>query len=270
MTKKLGSLFAEENNDLIGKTDKALVGSAELVRLADIEAEKIWAMADSDDTEDDRIVELVGKSIDDPSLLDDVVSELYVYEADSLQFLVKLSDEVLERMMKSQQSKRSRIKSMTRNKNNYLKMLSATIAEHMIRKALNKPKGKSGRVSSLMAPELTEEEIKLYSVDQFSLGAQIRNVQSRKSTFKKNTENYEETEFWQALLQREAALKALRTNVSTPVVFTDPRVDRIIELVAELNINSMKVHDVKEVLRAVRNIVTIDESDEESEVVENV
>lgn len=270
MTKTLGSLFSVDNNDLIGQTDKKLVGSAELVRLADIEARKICKMADEDDQEDGRVFSLVAGSVEDPSKLDEVVNELYQYEADSLQFLVALPDDTLVKLMKSQQSKRSRIKGMSRNQDNYIKMLSAAIAEHMIRKTLNKPKGKSGKTAGLLSPNLTSEEVEMYSADQLKLGAAIRNLQSQKSIFKKNNADYEETEKWQTMLSREAELKSLRTSVPSVMVKDDPRIDKIIELVAELDINSMKVHDVKEVLRAVRNIVTIDESDDESEGVQDV
>lgn len=153
----------------------------------------------------------------DSDALDNLIlSNIVVNEEVAIDDLKYVDADVLEKALKSQQSKRSRAKGAPMTEDNYIKLLSAAIAEHAIRLAMGKPKNSGGRISAGVT-ELTEEQIETYKADQALLGKAIRNVQSKKSIYKGKADFNAEGDYWASLVALETQLKSLRSNTTTVV-----------------------------------------------------
>jgi hypothetical protein len=87
-------------------------------------------------------------------------------------------------MLKSQQSKRSRAKSKAMTLDNYTTLLTAAIAEDIIREIYNKPKSAGGFHRAAGTVDYTIDQLQALHDDQEALRKEIRNVQSKKSIMK--------------------------------------------------------------------------------------
>jgi hypothetical protein len=114
----------------------------------------------------------------------------------------------LESMMKSQQSKRSRLKGKPMTQENYMNCMIAAVSEHILHSVSNKPKKTQGRAAGNLIP--TEDDCIKYTEDQDALRARIRNIQSMKSMMKIQDGFNEELPRWKELLEAEEILKGLR------------------------------------------------------------
>ncbi|MNH10161.1 hypothetical protein D3C79_696310 [compost metagenome] len=160
--------------------------------------------------------DMAAKSIDDNDALDALIQTISPLDDVETLFLKEVSEDDLDKMLRSQQSKRSRAKSKEpRTLESYKTMMTAAIAEMLIRKQMGKPKGSSG--GNFDGSDFTDAEIEEFKNDADKLSKAIRNVQSKKS-IAKNKSGFDETgDHWQHLLRQEAFLKALRDN-SKPVI----------------------------------------------------
>ena len=196
--------------------------------------------------------ELITESQRDSDTLDKLVNEFVVIDEDiEIDEIRQFDEETLEKALKSQQSKRSRAKGAPMTEDNYIKMLSAAIAEQAIRVALGKPKNAGGRVS-VGVSELSDEQIEYYKADQASLGKAIRNVQSKKSIYKSKAEFDAESDYWKSLLALEQQLKSLRSNTTTVVSEEAQQAmeanEKATSLIADVDPKSLKADEAKKLL----------------------
>lgn len=91
---------------------------------------------------------------------------------------------------------------------NYKTLMSAAVAEYIIRATIDKPKQSRARREGIY--EYTDEELAIFAEDQDDLRREIRNLQSKKSIMKSKEDFDEGGTEWEALLKVEAQLKALR------------------------------------------------------------
>jgi hypothetical protein len=146
--------------------------------------------------------------------MDRLVQELGELSTIELDFLQVESDEALDKMLKSQQSKRSRSKSKAMTQDNYTTMLTAAVAENLLRMASGKTKGAAGGPTSNGDPRYTEQELEALSENPENLSKAIRNVQSKKSIAKSKADFDPESDRWTMLLEAEAQLKDMRATIS--------------------------------------------------------
>lgn len=142
--------------------------------------------------------------------MDDLINECYNLGSVDVDFLKELDEDKIDRMIRSQQSKRSRAKSKTMTRDNYLTMMVGAVAENILRIAGDKPKTSGGSYSS--SAGYTEEDLEVLAQYPEDLTRAIRNVQSKKSIMRSKADFDPQSPRWMQLLQTEEQLKALRDD----------------------------------------------------------
>lgn len=211
MTKNNQALFAgnEETKGFNGANQ--LNKTAQLTATATAVAHGIVrTVIDNQEEYSDR-VEASQSSHDE---MDRLVTDLGELQTVDIEFLKSEDADILEKMLKSQQSKRSRSKSKQMTQENYTNMLTAAVAENIIRTVIGKPKGASGNTANGGDPRYTDEQLQAFAEDGDKLTKAIRNVQSKKSIAKSKADFSEDTEKWQQLLEAEQQLKGLRSELT--------------------------------------------------------
>lgn len=215
-----------------------------------LERLKDWQEADAD--------ALISNTWADYAAMDEYLQGYAAIDTRDWSWLKEAGDEVGAKMLKSQQSKKSRARAGELTYTNYKTYLIAAIAELGIRDAFRFEKSAAGRVSAATL-ELTEEAIAMYTEDQVALNKAIRNVQSKKSIAKKKGIS-EESEEWQQLLTFEAGLKSLRTTgaVDTETKKKAEKAEVIEAMLSEVDPDNMKkaelaakVNELKMMLSAI-------------------
>ena len=248
----INELFNTEANETAASS-RMLGGTAELTRVANEAATNIIRAMESDiDNYRDRIA----KSAVDAKELDAILSEFNeMVDVSEDSPLRALDEETVESMLKSQQSKRSRTKGKTMTLDNYRTLMSAAIAENLLRDIYNKPKTASGfrRSGSV---DYTPAELEMYAADQEALRKEIRNIQSKKSIMKSKADFDESSEGWQQLLNAERTLKGLRVGGRQEVIVeVDTTKDKLMEMLSDLDIDSLKAADSKDLLNTIKGML---------------
>lgn len=185
-------------------------------------------------------------------VMDELISaNIDLEESVDIDFLKDHNPELLERVLKSQQSKRSRAKSQLMTQENYLKLMTAAVAENLVRIAIGKPKGSGGRANGA-DPTYSEEELEKLSLDPAGIAKAIRNVQSKKSIAKSKADFDPESDRWQALLEAEEQLKNLRAAVNGSISEETKQAveakEKADELLADVDPASLKADEAKALL----------------------
>ena len=249
----INELFGNENKE-VATNARQLTGTAELTRISgNIATSIIRSMEEQIDIYRERIA----MSARDSKEMDAIIEEFKPWpeiEEDSV--LRTLDDETVESMLKSQQSKRSRMKAKTMTLDNYRNLMMATIAESIIRELYDKPKSSAGAHRRANIIDYTPAELEAYEQDQEALRKEIRNVQSKKSIMKSKADFDESSEAWLALLKAEQMLKDLRVSTGSSVVEVDTTKNKLKELVGDLDVEHLKAADSKELLSAIKDMLS--------------
>jgi hypothetical protein len=206
----LDKLFVKSSAaSAVSSRGNQLNATADLTAIATSIANDI--MRELDDPERSKEHEsLVIKSKDDNDSMDLLIANISPLDDITVDFLIKVGNDELEKMLRSQQSKRSRAKNKEGFEyEDYRTIVIAAVAEGLIRKAMGKPKGYSG---SFDGSDFTEAEVEKFKANSEELAKAIRNVQSKKSIAKGKADHDEQSEKWQHLLRQEAFLKSLRDS----------------------------------------------------------
>lgn len=234
-------------NATVAGNARNLTGTAELTNVATAAAHNILKQMDSD-IENYR--PRIQASAVDARELEAIIDEFKPFcdiEDDSI--LRNLDEATVESMLKSQQSKRSRAKSKAMTLDNYVVLLTAAIAEDILREIYNKPKAAVGYHRAAGVIDYTGEQLEMLAADQEALRREIRNIQSKKSIMKSKADFSEGDERWMALLKAEQQLKDLRIGGhGTHIVEVDKTKEAISELLAGKDISKMKSAEAHELL----------------------
>lgn len=251
MTIEMNNLFATENNaTTVGS--RGLTGTAQLTSIAsNIAAEIIRTM--NEDIEE--YTADIKASQSDNNAMDKLIERVRPLSADDANFLNDIGEEVIEGMLKSQQSKRSRCKSKTMTMDNYRALMTGAIAENLIRLVTGKEKNSSGPHRHAGVVDYTIEQLQQLEADQEKLKKEIRNVQSKKSIMKSKADFDENDERYQALLKAEQQLKDMRIGTTVEIVEVDKTKDSLSELLAGKDIHDLKAADSKELLEQIMALV---------------
>ena len=251
MSKEINNLFATENNAQ-AVSSRGLSGTAQLTSVAsNLATEIITTMNASID----EYVDDIKKSQVDNSAMDALIARVNPLDDVDVEFLKELSEETLEGMLKSQQSKRSRCKSKTMTLDNYRALMTGAIAENLIRMATGKEKSAGGPRRMAGSVEYTIEQLQQLSEDQEKLKKEIRNVQSKKSIMKSKADFDESDERYQQLLKAEQQLKDMRVSTATEVVEVDTTKNALSDLMNGVDLQHMKAADSKELLEQIAKLV---------------
>lgn len=243
----LNNLFNASENHESTANARSLAGTAQLTNLSTAIANDILkTMNDSFDEYKD----LVAKSKTDHDVMDQLIAKAYDLTTVDVEFLKALDETVLDLMLKSQQSKRSRSKGKVMTMDNYRSMMTGAIAENLIRLVTGKAKTYGGTRHDAGTVEYTAEELEKLQNDQEKLRKEIRNVQSKKSIMKSKEGFSEEDERWLALLKAEEQLKGLRNDTKTVVetVVVDETKNALSEMLTGVDVNNLKSADAKKLL----------------------
>lgn len=251
----INELFTTTNGG-ISTNARMLNGTAELTRISNkIATTIIRSMEEQIDVYKDRIA----KSATDAKEMDAILDEFRPWtdiEEDNV--LRNLDDTTVESMLKSQQSKRSRTKGKSMTLDNYRTLMTATIAEQLLRELYDKPKSQSFSNRRAGTLDYTPADLERFADDQEALRREIRNVQSKKSIMKAKADFDETSEQWAALLKAEQMLKDLRTGAASTIV--EVEVDRtrnkLAELLTDVDLEHIKAADAKELLGTIKSLIS--------------
>lgn len=264
MSENLTNLFNENTAAEGGTNARSLAGTAQLTSVATSLTNDVLKAVESDF---ECYKDKVAASKADHGAMDTLIASVINLNETDVEFLKELDESVLESMLKSQQSKRSRSKSKAMTMDNYRNMMTAAIAENLIRLVTGHTKtvGSSRRFSGSV--EYTAEQLEELAIDQEKLRKEIRNVQSKKSIMKSKEGFNEDDERWQQLLVAESQLKGLRTE-TTKIVQVDETKNKLTELLGGKDIHSMKPAEAKKLLEQITGLAASEETDEEPEAAE--
>lgn len=254
----INELFTNETTTTINNA-RMLNGTAELTRISNnIATNIIRRMEEQIDVYRDRI----SKSATDSREMDALLDEFKPWtDIEEDHILRHLDDATVEGMLKSQQSKRSRTKGKQMTLDNYQTLMTATIAEQLLREIYNKPKSASFGNRRSGTVDYTPADLERYAEDQEALRREIRNVQSKKSIMKSKADFDETSEQWLALLKAEQMLKDLRVG-SERVVEVDHTKERLKGLLAGVDAEHIKATDSKDLLKAIKEMIDNEEQSE--------
>lgn len=257
------------NNANVNTNARSLPGTAELTNVAHAMAVRVMNAMEADiETYRPRIQ----KSATDAKELDAIIDELVDYTTiadDSI--LRQLDDDTVESMLKSQQSKRSRTKSKAMTLDNYVTLMTAAIAEDILRTIYNKPKSAGGFHRTAGSVDYTGAQLEALAADQEALRREIRNIQSKKSIMKSKEGFDEGDERWLALLKAEQQLKDLRVGGShSTVIEVDKTKDVLSELLAGRDISKMKSAEAHELLAQIQAMAVGAEVPTDNETVDEI
>lgn len=243
---------AVENNETTSNA-RNLAGTAQLTSVAN---ELVASTIKTIDGDFENYRDAFAASQKDHSAMDALLAKLIDFDTIDVEFIKELDETVVDGMLKSQQSKRSRAKSKAMTMDNYKSMMSGAIAENLIRKATGKVKSAGGARRMSGSVDFTAEQLEELREDQERLKKEIRNVQSKKSIMKSKADFSEDDERWQALLVAEEQLKSIRVSTGrTQVVKVDETKEKLAEVLADVDPNSLKAGDSKALLAQIKELL---------------
>lgn len=252
----MNNLFAEINNT-VTTNGRGLAGTAQLTEIASSLTNDVIAQLNENI---DEHMELFKASQREHSAMDTLIEEMVDFDTVDYDFIYQLDDKTVDGMLKSQQSKRSRCKSKAMTMDNYKSMMTAAIAEKIIRLATGKTKNAVGVRRGTGTVTFSDEELEALRVDQEQLKKELRNVQSKKSIMKSKADFSEEDERWQALLVAEEQLKSIRVSTRGAKVIevdtTKEKLEEAFEGIDLETINSMKAADSKALLAKLAELIS--------------
>lgn len=243
MNNNLANLFKEANGHVTAANTRGLEGTAQLNSVASGIVDAILRHIDE---HADELTELITESQKSHDAMDKLISECYELKTVNIDFLKKLDEKILDGMLKSQQSKRSRAKGKTMTLDNYRNMMIGAVAENLIRMALGKEKI-AGRARRVGVVEYTDEQLEELRNNQDKLRKEIRNIQSKKSIMKSKEGFSEDDEQWKKLLEAEEKLKALR--IPTRGVAVDTTKRKLAEMLDGIDLSKLNATDAKKLLQ---------------------
>lgn len=251
----LNGLFADETRVVKFSGANQLTKTAQLTEVATDIANEIFAKITA---EPEVYHERVIASQKSHDAMDDLINELYPLGTVDISFLQTEPEETLEKMIRSQQSKRSRAKSKPMTKENYLTMMVGAIAENLLRLAAGKPKSAGGGYV-MKDVNFSQEDLEYLAQHPEELKKAIRNIQSKKSIMKSKADFDPQSERWQQLLQAEQQLKELRNRINGSVTKEAKEAleakQKLEEMLATKDINSLPPEEAKRLLDAVKEML---------------
>ena len=254
----MNNLFAESSNETVTTNSRSLAGTAQLTSIAsNLTAEVIGKLNENIE----EYMEQFNASKSDHGAMDALIELMVNFDEVDYEFIKELNETTVDGMLKSQQSKRSRAKGKAMTLDNYKSMMTAAIAEKIIRLATGKTKNAVGVRRGSGQVSFSDEELEALKDNQEQLKKELRNIQSKKSIMKSKANFSEEDERWQQLLIAEGQLKSIRvsTRGTTKIVEVDTTKEKLEEAFDGIDIESiekMKAADSKALLAKLAELIS--------------
>lgn len=254
----MNNLFAESSNETVTTNSRSLAGTAQLTSIAsNLTAEVIGKLNENIE----EYMEQFNASKSDHGAMDALIELMVNFDEVDYEFIKELNETTVDGMLKSQQSKRSRAKGKAMTLDNYKSMMTAAIAEKIIRLATGKTKNAVGVRRGSGQVSFSDEELEALKDNQEQLKKELRNIQSKKSIMKSKANFSEEDERWQQLLVAEGQLKSIRvsTRGTTKIVEVDTTKEKLEEAFDGIDIESiekMKAADSKALLAKLAELIS--------------
>lgn len=251
----LNTLFSTgTQTETVGGANQ-LSKTAKLTALSTTIANEIFATVTADAENFEGQLQASMKSHD---AMDDLINDVKQLGEIDVDFLKEEDEDTLEKMIRSQQSKRSRSKSKEMTQANYMAMMVGAVAENLLRIAAGKPKGTGGGSGNGEVGYSEEDLAKLAEFPE-ELKKAIRNVQSKKSIMRAKQGFSEEDLRWQQLLATEAQLKELRDQQAGLVNEEAKKAletkSKVEEMLSAQDIENLPADEAKALLDAVREML---------------
>ena len=208
----MSDLFAAVEEVEVDEKKRGIPGATILKSAATVLATQIMGKIPQGD---DEFLALVKESQSSTQAMDDLVKQECgeaLVNADVATF----GEEEVAKLLKSNQSNRSRRKNMPMTQPNYMEYLTAACAEWIIRESCGITKNANPFGGGRTAMVINDETIAKLAEDQDALGKAIRNLQSKKSTYKSKNQDragWEQDAEYVEILEQLEKLKALRQTV---------------------------------------------------------
>lgn len=246
----INELFGTINPEATTNT-RSLTGTAQLTHLsANIADAIIRTMEAEIDVYKPRIQE----SARDSKAMDVLIDELGEINPDDASFLTELDEHTIDGILKSQQSKRSRAKSKQMTLDNYRTLMTAAIAENIVRIVTGREKNANGNRTVGAIVNYTIEQLEALGADQNALRKEIRNIQSKKSIMKSKADFDESDERWMALLKAEQQLKDMRIGGQPQVVEVDTTKNNLADMIGDVDVSKLKSAEAHELLEKIQEM----------------
>lgn len=249
------NVFKTTEQSMVTGGARQLELTAQLTQDATTLAEKV--MSQLNDMQGDDGNDLILESFKDYVVLNDMIAKLGVTNGYDYSWLAAVDETEAIKMLKSQQSKKSRARNNELTYTVYKTYLTGAIAELLIRVGCNITKSTSGATGAKLM-ELTEETMEMYRNDQVLLAKAIRNIQSKKSIAKKKG-IAEDSEEFMDIISYEESLKALRVSGGTAVDPTTKikaeKADQIEKMLSELDTESMKKGELASAIASIKELM---------------
>ena len=248
-------------NDLFATTPDAtaskrnLSGTARLTQIASKYANDFIQLVEADCISRDDITAALKSN----NAMDDLINSNLTIDLsdDDRWFFEDLGSETGEKMLKSQQSKRSRCKSKTMTTDNFRNLLVASIAEIILRDVFGMAKNGSTSTARRASISYTDEELDALANDQAALKKAIRNIQSKKSIMKSKAGFDANSEQWQQLLEVESQLKSRRVATArTHTVKVDETRSALTTLLTDVDVSKMTKNQLTELIANIQGLTT--------------
>ena len=261
MSEQLTTMF-ETNEE---NTTKLLPGTQQLTLIATAIAQNIIKNV-NDNSENEDLMKLFADSRTDSNALDKLVRYSTVFQDQDNSWFSEIEEDELLQMMKSQQSKRSRLKSKPMTLYNYRAMLAGAIAENLIRKYLGKDKmeGHSGFGGGISAATFNEEQLQRFAENQDDLAREIRNQQSKISIQKRKiAENEDHSD--ERLNDLQVGLQQLieiRTKSAPKDRTWRKKLNAVMDkIITEMTISNLKKDELQALVDRLATMRTVETSD---------
>lgn len=251
----INTLFATTTDAAKKASTRSLTGTAKLTQLASAYADEFIRIAGTDEIDD----EVLQAALKNNNELDALIREALAIDIsdEDTEFFLELGDNAGEKMLKSQQSKRSRCKGKAMTADNFRNLLTAAIAECILRDVFGFEKNAGVGAARRASFDYTDEELDVLAADQVALKKAIRNIQSKKSIMKSKAGFDPSSEQWRQLLEVEKLLKSRREKtVRTHTVKVDETKMALAALLTDVDTSKLTKAQLSELIASIQGLTT--------------
>lgn len=251
----INDLFTTTTDEAKKANTRSLTGTAKLTQLANDYADDFIRVASTDEIDDEALQAALKNNNELDALIREVLTIDVSFE--DTDFFLALGDKAGEKMLKSQQSKRSRCKGKAMTADNFRNLLTAAIAECILRDVFCMEKNAGVGTARRANLDYTDEELEVLAADQVALKKAIRNIQSKKSIMKSKAGFDPNSEQWQQLLEVEAQLKSYREKTTrTHTVKVDETKAALATLLTDVDTSKLTKAQLTELIASIQGLTT--------------
>lgn len=248
----LSNILATSNSNAT-QGPRGLDGTQRLTECAGELAIVFMDRVEASDVTDEQLLQAVKSNDEFDALIRNLIT--VDIDMDDTQYFLELGDDFATKALKSQQSKRSRLKNKPLTSDVFRNLTTAACAEIILRDTFGLEKHAGGAGSRRGTIGYTDAELDELAADQEALKKALRNVQSKKSIMKSKAGFDSESADWQALLETEAQLKERRIKTTrTRTVRVDETKTALTDLLADVDTTKLNKSQLAELIASIQGL----------------